>query len=181
MKKIYLLLCVLLGGCTQLPSGVQPVKNFEISRYLGKWYEIARLDHSFERGLSNVTADYSLREDGMVRVINRGYSLENNRWKSATGKAKFVRTPDEGFLKVSFFGPFYGSYIVFELDHEGYQYGLVSGPNKDYLWILARQPVLTDATRTALLQKAKNIGFATEELLFVSHDLIDESGSGASQ
>lgn len=174
MKKLYLLFCVLLGGCTQLPAGVQPVKNFDISRYLGKWYEVARLDHSFERGLSNVTAEYSLREDGIVQVINRGYSAKEKKWKSATGKAKFVQTSDVGFLKVSFFGPFYGSYIVFELDHEGYQYGLISGPDKDYLWLLSRQPKLNDFTRDELVQKAKNIGFATEKLIFVNHDTIGE-------
>ena len=125
-----------LSGCVGIPEGVKPVDNFELDRYLGKWYEIARLDHSFERGLSKVTAHYSLRDDGGINVINRGFSAEKNAWKEALGKAYFVNDADEGHLKVSFFGPFYGSYIVFELDTAGYQYAFISGPDKDYLWLL---------------------------------------------
>ena len=140
MKKIILLLVCLLTGCIGIPENVKPVDNFKLEKYLGKWYEIARLDHSFERGLSRVTADYSLRPDGGVKVINRGYSAKDNKWKEAVGKAYFVKGPDQGFLKVSFFGPFYGSYVVFALDHENYQYALVSGPDKSYLWLLARSP-----------------------------------------
>ena len=98
----------LLTGCVGVPKGVKPVQGFALDRYLGRWYEIARLDHSFERGLSHVTASYSMREDGGVRVLNRGYSEKKKEWKTAEGKAYFVKGPDEGYLKVSFFGPFYG-------------------------------------------------------------------------
>lgn len=131
---------LLLTGCLGMPDTVQPVEKFELDRYLGKWYEIARLDHSFERGLEQVTAEYSLRDDGGVSVVNRGYSTEKEEWSEAEGKAYFARSPDEGYLKVSFFGPFYGSYVVFELDQENYQYAFVSGPNHEYLWLLARTP-----------------------------------------
>jgi apolipoprotein D and lipocalin family protein len=172
MKKIYLLLCFLLGGCTQIPEGIEPVRDFNLNSYIGKWYEIARLDHSFERGLTQVTAEYSLREDGAVHVINRGYSQAKNEWKSAEGKARFVRTAEEGYLKVSFFGPFYGAYVVFELDHQDYSYALVCGPNRDYLWLLARQPVLPDAIKSRLVATAKALGFATEKLIFVAHDTV---------
>ena len=120
MNKLLMALFLLLTGCVGIPENVKPVENFKLESYLGKWYEIARLDHSFERGLSRVTADYSLRDDGGLKVINRGYSVKENKWKEAEGKAYFVRGSDEGYLKVSFFGPFYGSYIVFELDHENY-------------------------------------------------------------
>jgi apolipoprotein D and lipocalin family protein len=93
-----------------MPEPVQPVTGFELKRYLGKWYEIARLDHSFEKGLSQVTAEYRLREDGDVLVFNRGFSESENEWKEAEGKAYFVNSDSEGYFKVSFFGPFYGSY-----------------------------------------------------------------------
>jgi apolipoprotein D and lipocalin family protein len=160
----------LLTGCTAIPENVQPVDNFKLDKYLGKWYEIARLDHSFERGLSRVTADYSLRPDGGVKVVNRGYSAKDNKWKEAVGKAYFVKGADRGFLKASFFGPFYGSYVIFALDHENYQYALVSGPDKSYLWLLARSPKMNEDIRDDLIAKAKAAGFDTSKLLFVNHD-----------
>lgn len=123
-----------------MPENVEPVDEFEVDRYLGRWYEIARLDHSFEKGLSQVTATYSPRKDGGIKVINRGYSAEKQQWKEAEGKAYFVGSNDEAYLKVSFFGPFYGSYVVFELDKKDYQYAFISGPDNDYLWLLARTP-----------------------------------------
>ncbi|MCL4137228.1 UNVERIFIED_CONTAM: hypothetical protein GTU68_043429 [Idotea baltica] len=126
-----------------MPEAVKPVSEFELNRYLGKWYEIARLDHSFERGLSQITADYSLQDNGRVAVVNRGFSAEEGQWQEAEGKAYFVNSTSEGYLKVSFFGPFYGSYIVFELDKEAYQYAFVSGPNTEYLWLLSRTPTVT--------------------------------------
>jgi len=124
---LLLLFPVLLSACTGLPEGVKPVDDFDVNKYLGKWYEIARLDHSFERELDKVTAEYSLRDEGGVKVINRGFDTENNKWKDVEAKAFFVNSETEGHLKVSFFGPFYGSYVVFELDKEGYQYAFVAG------------------------------------------------------
>ena len=159
-----------LSACTGAPEGVEPVSGFELNRYLGTWYEIARLDHSFERGLSNVTAEYSLRDDGGVRVINRGYKAEDGEWDQAEGKAYFVGDEDVGQLKVSFFGPFYGGYNVFELDKERYQYSMVAGPDRSYLWILARSPDLDDAVLERLLAKAGELGFPLGELIMVDHD-----------
>lgn len=158
-----------LVGCTGLPENVTPVDNFKLDRYLGKWYEIARLDHSFERGLSHVTAEYTLREDGGVRVLNRGYSDRKNEWKEAEGKAYFVRGPDQGYLKVSFFGPFYGSYVVFKLDDANYQYSLISGPDKSYLWILSRTPTISNELQQRLINHAYNLGFDTSKIIFVKH------------
>jgi apolipoprotein D and lipocalin family protein len=169
MKKTYIALVLFLTGCVGTPDNVNPVDNFRLEKYLGKWYEIARLDHSFERGLTRVTADYSLRDDGSVRVLNRGYSEKENKWKEAEGKAYFVQRTDQGYLKVSFFGPFYGSYIVFELDHENYQYSLVSGPDKSYLWILARSPEIKKDLKERLIAKAAARGFDTSKLVFVEH------------
>lgn len=168
MKKLILVITLLfLSGCLGMPNSVEPVDNFEISKYLGKWYEIARLDHSFERGLEQITAEYSLREDGGVRVKNRGFSKENNKWNEAEGKAFFVGKSNEGYLKVSFFGPFYGSYVIFELDKEHYQYAFVSGPDTSYLWLLSRTPTVTKELLTQFIQKAKKSGFDTEKLIYV--------------
>jgi len=169
MKKLSVIFVLFLSGCVGIPANVKPVDNFKLEKYLGKWYEIARLDHSFERGLTRVTAEYSLRDDGGVRVLNRGYSAKKNRWKEAEGKAYFVRGSDEGYLKVSFFGPFYGSYIVFELDYENYQYSLVCGPDDSYLWILARAPELNQEVKNILIEKAAILGFDTSKLIFVNH------------
>lgn len=169
LRKISVLLVLLTSGCVGIPRNVTPVTNFKLEKYLGKWYEIARLDHSFERGLTRVTAEYSLRRDGGVRVLNRGYSETEAKWKEAEGRAYFVKQPDQGYLKVSFFRPFYGSYVIFELDQEGYQYSLVSGPDKSYLWILARGPEIGDELKKTLTEKAAALGFDTDKLIFVTH------------
>lgn len=165
---------VMLSACTGLPEGVQPVKGFELNRYLGKWYEIARLDHSFERGLNKVSATYSMREDGGVRVINKGFSAADKRWKEAGGRAYFIRAPNEAYLKVSFFGPFYGSYSVFELDKENYQYAFVSGYNTNYLWLLSRTPTVSEELLAKFINKSKALGFNTDELIFVQQDKYAE-------
>ena len=161
------LACLLLAGCLGHPPGVQPVSEFQLERYLGTWYEIARLDHSFERGLQQVTAQYSLRDDGGVRVINRGYSTEDGTWREAEGKAYFVGDRGEGHLKVSFFGPFYGSYLVFGLDHENYAYSFVAGPDHSYLWLLSRTPTVSSAVMEHFLEQAQQAGFATDALILV--------------
>ena len=163
------MVCVGLSGCTGVPDKVVPVEGFELPRYLGKWYEIARFDHSFEEGLSEVTATYSMRDDGGVKVINRGFSVEENAWDEAEGKAYFVESETTGHLKVSFFGPFYASYVVMALDEEAYQYALVTGPDKDYLWILAREKQLSDAVRGKLLAFANQHGYDTDKFIWVSH------------
>jgi len=167
VKLLLTLSVLLLAGCVGIPENVQPVDHFSLERYLGKWYEIARLDHSFERGLTRVTAEYSLRDDGGVRVLNRGYSAQADKWKEAEGKAYFVNGPDQGYLKVSFFGPFYASYIVFGIDHENYQYALVCGPDKSYLWILSRSPEMQPGVRDKLVAQAAAAGFDTGRLIFV--------------
>ena len=172
MKFLLLSITFLLASCTGIPENIKPVEPFELQRYLGTWYEIARLDHSFERGLNQVTANYTLRDDGGVKVINRGYSQEKKEWKEAEGKAYFVDGTNTGFLKVSFFGPFYGSYIVFELDKEGYNHALISGPDKSYFWILARQPQLDPELLKRLIAKANSLGFATENLIMVDHSPV---------
>ena len=153
-----------------MPKSVTPVTGFELNKYLGTWYEVARLDHSFERGLSQITAQYSLREDGGVAVVNRGYLSEEKKWKQAEGKAYFVNTTDEGYLKVSFFGPFYGSYVVFELDKQDYQYAFISGPDTDYLWLLSRTPTVSKAVMDKFITMSAQRGFDTQAIIYVEQD-----------
>lgn len=166
-RTLALFIVVALSACVGVPDGVRPVDGFEAERYLGTWYEIARLNHRFERGLTNVSAQYSLREDGGLRVVNRGFKTDDGEWNEATGKAFFVEDADTAFLKVSFFGPFYGSYVVFELDKDDYQYAFVSGPNKSYLWFLSRTPTVDAALIDRFVQQADALGFDTSELIFV--------------
>lgn len=164
----FCLVTLLLAGCAGIPDGVEAVKGFDVNRYLGTWYEIARLDHSFERGLSRVQAEYTLRDDGGISVANTGFDRRNNVWKKATGKAYFVERPDVGRLKVSFFGPFYGGYNILELDSE-YSRALVCGPSRKYLWILARRPQMEENVKAGLVEKARRLGFDTSKLIFVEH------------
>lgn len=160
-----------LSACaTSVPEeGITPVTGFNAERYLGKWYEIARLDHSFERGLEQVSAEYSKRDDGDIRVLNRGFSTSKQTFEEAEGRAKFVGKPDVGQLKVSFFGPFYGGYNIVELD-PNYQYALIAGNDRDYLWILARTPQLDPAIQQRLVAKAQSLGFVTDKLIFVKQN-----------
>ena len=154
---VLFILAITLPGCTGTPEGVTPVTPFELERYLGKWHEIARLDHRFERGLTQVTANYSRREDGGVKVINRGFNAEENAWQQAEGKAYFIDDTNTGALKVSFFGPFYGSYNVARLTDD-YSMALVVGPSLDYAWLLARSTTPPKAQCDAFMQTAAALG-----------------------
>ena len=161
------LVAAVLGGCASVPEGLQPVAGFQADRYLGKWYEIARLDHSFERGLSKVTAEYSRRNDGSIQVVNRGYDARRGKWREARAVARFAGSANVASLKVTFFWPFSGAYHVIVLDQQGYNYAMVTSSSRDYLWILARQKRLDPAIQNDLLAKAKGWGFRTEDLIFV--------------
>ncbi len=165
MKKLYLLLCLVLLACNGDDAKYKSVSGFEVDKYLGTWYEIARLDHSFERGLDRVYAEYSFREDGGLKVVNHGFDTKKQKWNEAVGKAYFVETPDVGRLKVSFFGPFYGAYTIVELDKTSYSYALVTGGD-DYLWILSRTPQMSYILKQQLITKAKSLGFETDKLIY---------------
>lgn len=160
----------MITGCLGMPENATAIRDFELERYLGTWYEIARLDHRFERGLTRVQAQYSLREDDGVRVVNRGFDEKNGKWSESVGKAYFVGDSDIGRLKVSFFGPFYGAYNIVDLDQENYRYAMVVGPNTRYLWILARDRKLDPAIVDRLVTKAKGLGFPVDDLIFPEHD-----------
>jgi apolipoprotein D and lipocalin family protein len=175
MKSMIIILTLffVLAGCAGSPPGIHAVRNFNVNRYQGKWYEIARLDHSFERGLDNVSALYTLRDDGGIDVLNRGFDKRKNRWSQTKGRAYFLKNKTVGRLKVSFFWPFYGSYNVIALDQENYSYALVCGPDRSYLWILAREKTLSSSLIDKLLKTAKNLGFEVEKLIFVEQDRSD--------
>ena len=158
----------LLSACTSAPEGITPVKNFDLEKYQGKWYEIARLDHSFEQGMEQVTATYSINDDGTVKVLNKGFISEEQLWDQAEGIAKFVENTDTGHFKVSFFGPFYGAYIIFELDQPDYQYAFITSYSKDYLWFLSRTPTVSKELKQHFLSQVKALGFATDEIIWVN-------------
>jgi apolipoprotein D and lipocalin family protein len=167
-RSIMLTALLLAAACTYTPKGVQPVRDFDVNRYMGRWYEVARLPNSFEKNLEQITATYALQADGSVQVINRGFDTKKKEWRDAVGKAKFVGATDVAALKVSFFGPFYGGYNVVELD-PGYTHALVVGPNRSYLWILAREPQLPADVMERLKRKAAELGFDTGSLVYPQH------------
>ena len=175
MRWLALLLVLLLGlaGCaTAPPAGLTPVTPFDVNRYAGKWYEIARMDHSFERGLSDVSARYTVQPDGSVQVINRGHDTARQAWKEAVGKALFTGDTNRGALKVSFFGPFYGGYNVVALDPD-YRWSLVVGPDLGYVWILARDKQPTPEVREQVLAQARKAGIDVDRLIWVDQSRPD--------
>lgn len=141
------------------------VKKLDLDRYLGKWYEVARFNHSFERDMQHCTATYMLQKDGTIKVTNSG--MKNGKWKSSVGKAKVTETP--GLLRVSFFGPFYSDYRVLMLAPD-YSYALVGGSDDDYLWILSRTPHMKDDVLLKLVTEAHRRGYDTEKLIWVDHN-----------
>lgn len=169
MKRLLVLITlVLLSACATSKLATSPVTDFALNKYLGKWYEIARLDHVFERGLSRVSAEYTRKNDGTISVINRGLSAQEGTWKSVEGQAKMASKSNIGHLKVSFFWPFYGDYVIFELDKENYQYAFVSGAKTHYLWLLSRTKIVSPDVKALFIARAKKLGFKTENLIWVS-------------
>ena len=166
-------LSYLMFGKLGIPEGITAVKGFDVNRFAGTWYEIARLDHGFEKGMSHVTAEYSLEPDGDLKVINKGFDTKTGKWQVSEAKAKFIESPDVGRLKVSFFGPFYGSYNIIDLDDKDYSYAMVTGPSTRFFWILSRQKTLDNAVMQRLVQKAISLGFKLERLVYV--DQKDET------
>lgn len=161
---------LLATACTGIPKGVEPVRGFEADRYLGKWYEIARLDHRFERGLMYVTAEYERNPNGTIAVTNRGFDFVDQEWSTATATAEFLEDETTASLKVTFQWPFSGGYHVIALDQEDYRWAMVSGPSRDYLWVLSRTPVLDQQILTALLESAEDGGYPVEEIIYVPQE-----------
>lgn len=160
-------LSYLMFGKLGIPEGLTAVKGFDVQRFQGTWYEIARLDHGFEKGMSHVTAEYAVKEDGALKVTNKGFNAKNTAWETSTAKAGFIDGPDVGRLKVSFFGPFYGSYNIIDLDEKDYSYAMITGPSKRFFWILSKKPQLDDTIMQRLIQKALAMGFKLEKMILV--------------
>jgi len=167
------LLLLLLVSCTGIPEGVEAVKNFEAKRYMGKWYEIARLDNRFEKGLDNISAEYSESVKGGINVFNKGYDFKRKEWKSVSGIAYFIGSPNVGRLEVSFFRPFYSSYNIIDIDSKKYSYAIVCSYNKSYLWILSRTKKMDKKLLSRLVAKADKYGFETDKLIYVKQNLKD--------
>jgi apolipoprotein D and lipocalin family protein len=171
-KNIFTSAIMLLGAvlgfnsCISIPKGAIPVQYFDKEKYLGKWYEIARMDYRFERNLNHVTATYSLKNDGTIKVDNKGYNYKTNKWEESIGKAKPAGKPEEGKLKVSFFGPFYAAYNVIAIEKD-YKYALIVGKNLNYIWILSRETTLPEDVKQNYLKIAKDIGYDTQKLIWV--------------
>ena len=164
-----IIISFMLFSCKTIPEGITAIQKFDKNKYLGKWYEIARLDFKFERNLNNTTAEYSINQDGTIKVFNKGYNTKTNKWKSATGKAKFVKDEHVAMLKVSFFGPFYSGYNVIAIDKE-YKYALIAGKNLKYLWILSRDTTIPDEVKKNYLEIAQRGGYKIGDLIWVKHD-----------
>lgn len=156
---------ILLPG-DDIPEGATAVNPFDKNRYLGKWYEIARLPSRIEKDIKYLTEDYTLDTDDDIKVVTRGYNTKKNKWIEATGKIKFAGSAFVGMLKVSYFGPFYAAYNVLDID-AGYRYALVSGSGLGYLWILSRETSIPDDIKRRFLNTAHNIGFAVDQLEWV--------------
>lgn len=160
---------LILNSCSVgIPKGATAVQKFEVEKYLGKWYEIARFDYRFEKDMNNVTATYSKNSDGSINVDNRGYDYVKKEWKESIGEARFVNEPTEARLKVSFFKPIWAGYNVIDL--VDYKYALVAGNSTKYLWILSREKFIPDEVKQRFLRKAKDLDFPTEELIWVEHN-----------
>lgn len=179
ITKINLLIISLFifiaGGCGQNKNmeRTKTVEKLELEKFLGTWYEIARFDHSFERGMQGVTATYSMREDGKIKVLNQGYkgSLDGPL-KQAIGKAKIPNAQEAGKLKVSFFWIFYGDYFVLELDDINYQWAVIGSSSEKYLWILSRTPQLEESVQQDLLEKIQKRSYPLENLIWVDQKII---------
>ena len=158
----------LMFGKLGIPEGLTAVKPFDINKFSGTWYEVARLDHGFEKGLSHVTAQYTVGPEGKgIKVLNKAFNAKSGHWESSMAKVAFIDQPDEGRLKVSFFGPFYGSYNIIDLDQKDYSYAMVTGPGKQFFWILSRKPSLDNKVMQGLIQKAIGMGFKLEKIVYV--------------
>lgn len=179
IEKIILFTLTIIGGAlalsscfTAVPKGVRPVENFQVQKYLGRWYEIARFDFYFEKNINDATANYYQNPDGSIKVVNKGFNEKKNKWVQAIGEARPMGDDNLANLKVSFFKPIWASYIVIDL--VDYRYALVAGRNKNYLWILSREKNIPDDIKQRFIAKASGLGFDTSKLIWISHNRTEE-------
>ena len=169
MKNLFktsALICIVLlfTACSSKNPPLQTVQKVDINRYLGTWYEIARYEHFFEKDCKNVSANYSMLDEQTIKVVNRCTNMLTNEKKEAIGRA-YATDDTNSKLKVSFFRPFYGDYWVMILD-ENYDYVVVGTPSREYLWILARKPILDEKIKNEILQKLPTLGFDASKLIW---------------
>lgn len=161
---------ILLRACSpKIPKGAKAIQDFNPERFLGTWYEVARLDYKWERNLDNVNATYSLKPDGSIKVDNKGFDYTENKWKGKIGEARFVHSSTEARLKVSFFKPFWAGYNVVDIDEE-YKYALVFGNDLCYMWILSKEKAIPEKYKERFLKKAQETGYDTSKLIWVKQD-----------
>ncbi|SEA36274.1 apolipoprotein D and lipocalin family protein [Arachidicoccus rhizosphaerae] len=160
---------MLLRSMKTKPRKAEPIKDFDLYNYLGNWYEIARLDHRFEKHMTNVMASYSVNEDGNIRIINSGYQAKKDKWEKVEAVGKFRGSEHEGALKVSFFTPIYEGYNIISID-DNYKYALIAGRNLEYLWILSREKSIPQNIKNNYLKLAELIGYNISKLTWVRHD-----------
>lgn len=167
----FIIISITAISCTTLPDGAKPIENFEKSKYLGTWYEIGRIDQSFEKNLTNVTATYSLNTDSSIKVSNSGFDTVSREWNNIVGKAKFAQNENIGQLSVSFFGPFYGGYNILSID-SNYHYALVVGNSTKYLWLLSRTPQMPESIQLKYQGIAQGIGCDIHQIVWVQQGAL---------
>ncbi len=171
-KSAFVLLIAVMVFSCKTNKNLPTVSSLDLDKYVGTWYEIARFDHSFEKNLSCVSATYSIKPDGNIKVENKGFNNKKDKWKTAIGKAKVPNSDKPGEIKVSFFGPFYGDYFVMKLD-KNYQHVLVGSPTRDYLWVLSRDKIMSDNVYKKYLEEAKSHGFDVSKLQMIDQSCTD--------
>ena len=170
ISKSLILICImfLFTACSSKNPPLQTVEKVDLERYLGTWYEIARYEHFFEKDCKNVSANYSIMDEETIKVINKCTKIQTNEKKEAIGRAYAIDETNSK-LKVSFFRPFYGDYWVLILD-ENYDYAVVGTPNREYLWILARDKKLPLKIQNDILEKLPSLGFDISKLLWTMQE-----------
>lgn len=175
IKKLFIAGVVFIAGTVvyikkrrTIPKGVKAVKPFDINKYLGKWYEIARLDFCFEHNIDYATAEYSMDKDGSIKVINKGYNYKKHKEVEAVGRASFLNSPDEGRFKISFKGPFCADYNVIAIDSK-YKYALVTGRNHNYLWLLSKDTSIPEKIKESYLELAEDLGYNTSKIKWTKY------------
>jgi len=163
----------LMFGKLGIPEGMSAVKPFDIKRFEGTWYEVARLDHGFEKNMTHVSYTYTAKESGGFQVDNKAFDTKSGQWQTSEGKGDLIADPNEGRLKISYFGPFYGSFNIIALDQDRYEWAMATGPNARYFWILSRQKTLDNHVMQDLVRKAVGMGFKLERMIQV--DQKDET------
>ncbi len=170
MRRILALtiLSFVVIGCVEVPEGITPVKKFKVKKFMGTWYEIARLDHHFEQGLNSITANYSINRDGKITIQNSGYMVKWQEWRYKEAKAYVVGENNIGLLKVSYLWPFYDPYVIFKLDPD-YEYAFVCGKDRSFLWLLSRTRYVDRDVIEEFEEEAKKLGFNTSKLIYTKH------------